>query len=91
MFLVGVVSLIAAATVFDAVWRLLHGDLLGLITLPLALLFWYWIGVGAWRRAVFRTQLPISHRIDLDHDPMGERRRQPPTRALALRGAGSAP
>jgi hypothetical protein len=53
MLLVGVVSLIAAATVFDAVWRLFHGDLLGLITLPLALLFWYWIGVGAWRRAVF--------------------------------------
>jgi hypothetical protein len=51
MLLVSVVSLIAAATVFDAVWRLFHGDLLCLITLPL--LFWYWIGVGAWRRAVF--------------------------------------
>ena len=44
----------AAGAIFDALWRLAHSDLVGFVTLPVALLFWYWIGVGAWRRAELR-------------------------------------
>ena len=51
LLVTAVASLMAAGAIFDALWRLAHSDLVGFVTLPVALLFWYWIGVGAWRRA----------------------------------------
>jgi hypothetical protein len=62
--LAAIATLMAVGGVLDALWRVVHGDLVGLVTLPLGLLFWYWIGVGAWRRAVQHAQLPISRRDD---------------------------
>jgi hypothetical protein len=50
--LAAVATLMAVGGVTDALWRVVHGDFVGLVTLPLGLLFWYWIGVGAWRRAI---------------------------------------
>ena len=44
-------SVLALLSVIDAVWRLAHADWVGLLTLPVSLLFWYWIGAGAFRRA----------------------------------------
>ncbi|HEV2071194.1 MAG TPA: hypothetical protein VGR26_15500 [Acidimicrobiales bacterium] len=49
--LVVVASVLAAGGVFDAVWRFRQGDPWGLLSMLLGLLFWYWIGMGAWRRA----------------------------------------
>jgi hypothetical protein len=50
--LAAVATLLAVGAVVNALWRVVHGDLVGLVTLPFGLLFWYWIGVGAWRRAI---------------------------------------
>jgi hypothetical protein len=52
LVLATVATLMAVAGVLDALWRVVHGDFVGLVSLPLGLLFWYWVGVGAWRRAV---------------------------------------
>ena len=50
----GVVALLAAAAVFNAMWRLVvEGSALPLLGLPLAALFYWWVGVGAWRRTVW--------------------------------------
>ncbi|HET6920600.1 MAG TPA: hypothetical protein VFI46_14210 [Jiangellaceae bacterium] len=50
--LAAVATLLAVGGVMDALWRVVHGDFVGIVTLAFGLLFWYWIGVGAWRRAV---------------------------------------
>jgi hypothetical protein len=50
--LAAVATLIAVGGVTDALRRVVHGDFVGIVTLPLGLVFWYWIGVGEWRRAV---------------------------------------
>jgi ABC-type transport system involved in Fe-S cluster assembly fused permease/ATPase subunit len=47
-----VATLLAVGGVMAGLWRVVHGDFVGIVALPLGLLFWYWIGVGAWRRAV---------------------------------------
>ena len=48
------VAVVAAAfaglELFGAVWNLLYGNAWRAAYLPLGLVFWYWIGVGAWRR-----------------------------------------
>ncbi|HEV2068177.1 MAG TPA: hypothetical protein VGR26_00115, partial [Acidimicrobiales bacterium] len=46
-----VASVLAAGGVLDAVWRFRQADPWVLLSMPLGLLFWYWIGIGAWRRA----------------------------------------
>jgi hypothetical protein len=47
-----IVSLVLGALgVIGGVVRLLDGDLTGLLGVAWAALFWYWIGMGAWRRA----------------------------------------
>jgi hypothetical protein len=50
--LAAVATLMAVGGVTDALRRVVHGDFVGIVTLPLGLVFWYWIGVGEWRRAV---------------------------------------
>ncbi len=44
-------ALMSGVAVLNGAWRLFHGDLVGLVGVPIALVFWYWIGMGAWRRA----------------------------------------
>ena len=46
-----VASVLVAAGVLDAVWRFRQAGPWGLLSMLLGLLFWYWIGMGAWRRA----------------------------------------
>ena len=54
LWVAAIASLMAAGGVSEALWRLAHSDPVGLVNLPIALVFWYWIGVGAWRRAEYR-------------------------------------
>ena len=49
-----VAGLLAAGVVANGVRAVFHGDLLLLVPIALAFLFWYWISVGAYRRAVTR-------------------------------------
>jgi hypothetical protein len=53
LLLAAIASFMAVGAVLDAMRRLAHSDLVGLVTLSVALTYWYWIGVGAWRRAGF--------------------------------------
>ncbi len=51
LILAAVSSLMAALALLDAVYRLFVGEPLRLLWLVVGIPFWYWIGVGAWRRA----------------------------------------
>lgn len=54
MTLCVVAGVLAAGVVVNAVLAVFHGDLLLLVPISLAFVFWYWISVGAYRRAVRR-------------------------------------
>lgn len=44
-------ALMLAASVFNAFWQVAtEGAWSALLGVPIATLFWFWIGAGAWRR-----------------------------------------
>lgn len=52
--LAAVFALLCAGSVFDAGWNLLvEGNPWRLAGLPVAVLFWFWLGMGAWRRSTW--------------------------------------
>ena len=54
MALCVIAGVLAAGVVVNAVLAIFHGDLVLLVPISLAFVFWYWISVGAYRRAVTR-------------------------------------
>jgi hypothetical protein len=52
-FSIGMLALLVAS-VLDVLWGVLvDGNWWGLVLLPIAILFYWWWGVGAWRRTVW--------------------------------------
>jgi hypothetical protein len=49
-----VTGVLAAGVVVNAVRAVFAGELTLLLPMSLAFLFWYWLSVGAYRRAVTR-------------------------------------
>ena len=52
MTLCVVAGVLAAGVVVNAVRAVFHGDLMLLLPISFVFLFWYWISVGAYRRAI---------------------------------------
>ena len=55
-----IAGLMAGLELFGALWNVFYGDAWRAAYLPLSLIFWYWIGAGAWRRARLRGGGPYS-------------------------------
>jgi hypothetical protein len=51
-FSIGVLLLLVGS-VLDALWGVVDGDWWRLVLLPIAILFYWWWGVGAWRRTIW--------------------------------------
>jgi hypothetical protein len=52
-------AVLLVLSVTDALWRgILRGDWSHVLSVPFGLLFWYWIGMGSWRRTRWGAPRP---------------------------------
>lgn len=59
-----VMLVLLVGAVFDALWRVVFdGDWLRLLVLPVAVLFYWWWGMGAWRRTIWGRRRTLRRRL----------------------------